>query len=133
MGNSAPLYVYKIVSSTCPVREPLPDRLPVSDIDQTSGFIHLLTARQVPNVLKAIYESEPMVYVLRIPHDKVVQNIRWETADGALSEALPEEELCPHLYNGLNLGRDDVESMAMWINEHGWENVLLQAGPWLSN
>jgi hypothetical protein len=38
-----------------------------------------------------------------------------------------------HLYNGLNLGRDDVESMAVWINEHGWEKVLLQAGPWLLN
>lgn len=95
MGNVAPLYVYKIVPSTCPVREPLPERLPLSYIDQSSGFIHLLTALQVPSALKALFESEPMVYVLRIPFDKVTQDIRWETADGPLSEALPEEELCP--------------------------------------
>jgi hypothetical protein len=36
-----------------------------------------------------------MVYVLRIPYNKVRQDIRWETADGALREALPGEELCP--------------------------------------
>jgi uncharacterized protein (DUF952 family) len=95
MGGSAPLYVYKIVPSSCPVREPLPERLPVSDIDQSSGFIHLLTALQVPSAIKAIHEREPMVYVLRIPYDKVIQDIRWETADGALSEALSKDELCP--------------------------------------
>ncbi|KAJ5337451.1 uncharacterized protein N7506_005473 [Penicillium brevicompactum] len=131
MENSAPLYVYKIVPSTCPLREPLPDRLPVSLTDQSSGFIHLLTALQVPSALRAVYKGEPLVYVLRIPYDKVLQDTRWETADGATSEALPEEELCPHLYNGLNLGRDDIESMAVWINEYGWEKGLLQAGPWL--
>ncbi|CDM32756.1 Protein of unknown function DUF952 [Penicillium roqueforti FM164] len=131
MGDSAPLYVYKIVPSTNPVREPLPERLPVSHIDQSSGFIHLLTAPQVPIALKAIFESEPMVYVFRIPYNKVMQDIRWETADGALREALPEEDLCPHLYNKFNLGRDDVESIAVWINENGWEKVLSQTGTWL--
>ena len=95
MGDSAPFYVYKIVPSTCPVREPLPERLPVSDIDQSSGFVHLLTAEQVPSAIKAIYEKEPMVYALRIPYYKVIQDIRWEIADGALSEALPKDELCP--------------------------------------
>lgn len=95
MGDPAPIYVYKIVPSTNPIREPLPERLPVSHIDQSSGFIHLLTALQVPIALRAIFESEPMVYVLRIPYGKVRQDIRWETADGALREALPEEELCP--------------------------------------
>jgi uncharacterized protein (DUF952 family) len=95
MGNVAPLYVYKIVPSTCPVREPLPERLPLSYIDQSTGFIHLLTAPQVSSALKALFESEPMVYVLRIPYGKVAKDIRWETADGPLSEALPEEEPCP--------------------------------------
>lgn len=95
MENSAPLYVYKIVPSTRPVREPLPHRLPVSLTDQSSGFIHLLTALQVPSALRAVYKGEPLVYVLRIPYDKVLQDTRWETADGAISEALPEEELCP--------------------------------------
>lgn len=95
MQESMPLYVYKILPSACPVREPLPDRLPVSLTDQSSGFIHLLTALQVPEALKRIYKSEPLVYVLRIPYHKVLQDICWEIADGALSEALSEEELCP--------------------------------------
>lgn len=94
MQEFLPLYVYKIIPSTYHVREPLPERLPVSHIDQVSGFIHLLTAMQVPNALKSIFEREPMVYVLRIPYNKVTQDIRWETKDDA-SETWPKDELFP--------------------------------------
>ncbi|CAG7937556.1 unnamed protein product [Penicillium nalgiovense] len=131
MANLTSFYIYKVIPSTCPVREPLPERLPVSRGDQDSGFIRLLTARQVPIALKTIFKSEPMVYILRILYKKIMQDILWEPADGAVSEALPEEAFCPHLYNGLNLGQDHVESMAVWINENGWEEVPMQAGPWL--
>ncbi|KAJ6163844.1 hypothetical protein N7497_003823 [Penicillium chrysogenum] len=124
MGDSAPLYVYKIVPSTNLFENHFPS-------DYQSAISINLQALQVPIALRAIFESEPMVYVLRIPYGKVRQDIRWETADGALCEALPGEELCPHLYNGFNLGRDDVESIAVWINENGWDKVLLQTGTWL--
>lgn len=95
MKNSAPIYIYKIFPSTYGLREPLPERVPVSPGDQLSGFIHLLTALQVPNALKSSFKNDPMVYVLRLSYDRVMEDIRWEPADGALSETRPETELCP--------------------------------------
>lgn len=77
-----PRYLYKIVPSTSRVPEPLPDRLPVSLMDQRSGFIHLSTAHQIPNTLKYFFRDEPLVYILRIEYDRVEQDIRWEDPDG---------------------------------------------------
>lgn len=36
-----------------------------------------------------------------------------------------------HLYNGLKLGKEEVESIAIWQNEDGWEKALNGAEPWL--
>lgn len=36
-----------------------------------------------------------------------------------------------HLYNGLKLGKDEVESIAIWQNEGGWDKALHGAKPWL--
>jgi Uncharacterized protein conserved in bacteria len=77
-----PRYLYKIVPSSSRVAEPLPERLPVSLLDQRSGFIHLSTARQVPNTLKFFFRDEPLVYVLRLEYDRIEHDIRWEDPDG---------------------------------------------------
>ncbi|KAI9924734.1 hypothetical protein ASPWEDRAFT_110313 [Aspergillus wentii DTO 134E9] len=131
MTDSEPLYVYKLVPSTEPVREPLPERLPVSELDQNSGFIHLSTAFQIPNTLKFFFKDEPLVYVLRIRYDRVEPDLRWETPDGKVCGPRPTEGLFPHLYNGLRLGKEEVDSVAVWMNDGGWEKPLLQAKPWL--
>lgn len=36
-----------------------------------------------------------------------------------------------HLYNGLKLGKDEVESIGIWTNQEGWEKVLNLCKPWL--
>ena len=36
-----------------------------------------------------------------------------------------------HLYNGLKLGKDEVESIAIWQNDGGWDKALDGAKPWL--
>lgn len=36
-----------------------------------------------------------------------------------------------HLYNGLKLGRDEVESVAVWENKNGWDKALEGAKDWL--
>ncbi|RJE19289.1 hypothetical protein PHISCL_08377 [Aspergillus sclerotialis] len=131
MTDSIPLYLYKLIPSTSPVLEPIPERLPVSDIDHQSGFIHLSTAFQVPNTLKFFFKDEPIVYVLRIRYERVEQDIRWEDPEGKVCGPRPNEGLFPHLYNGLNLGRQEVESMAVWRNDNGWDNALNRARPWL--
>ncbi|RHZ47205.1 DUF952 domain-containing protein [Aspergillus thermomutatus] len=131
MTESLPYYLYKLVPSTSPVREPLPERLPVSQLDQESGFIHLSTALQVPNTLKCFFKDEPLVYVLRIEFDQVMPDIRWESPDAKVCGPRPDEGLFPHLYNGLKLGKDEVESIAVWTNEGRWDKAISQAKPWL--
>ncbi|KAL4929991.1 DUF952 domain-containing protein [Aspergillus undulatus] len=131
MNEREPLYLYKLVPSTAPVREPLPERLAVSELDQKSGFVHLSTALQVPNTLKMFFKDEPLVYVLRIPYERVAPDIRFEDPEGRVCGPRPEEGLFPHLYNGLKLGRDEVESMSVWTNEKGWDKPLTAAKPWL--
>lgn len=36
-----------------------------------------------------------------------------------------------HLYNGLKLGKDEIESVAVWKNENGWDEALKKAESWL--
>ncbi|KAL4869298.1 hypothetical protein BDV12DRAFT_196537 [Aspergillus spectabilis] len=131
MSGNEPSYLYKLIPSTAPVREPLPERLPVSELDQNSGFVHLSTALQVPNTLKYFYKDEPLVYVLRIPYARVAKDIRFEDPEGRVCGPRPEEGLFPHLYNGLKLGRDEVESISVWTSEEGWDKPLDAAKPWL--
>ncbi|KAL2001753.1 hypothetical protein VTN02DRAFT_1307 [Thermoascus thermophilus] len=129
--DSEPRYLYKLFPSTAPVPEPIPDCLPVSDLDRESGFIHLSTAQQTPNTLKHFFKNEPLVYVLRIEYERVEGDIRWESPAADVCGPRPEEGLFPHLYNGLKLGRDEVESLAVWKNENGWEETLKKVKPWL--
>ncbi|KAE8148330.1 hypothetical protein BDV25DRAFT_19772 [Aspergillus avenaceus] len=131
MTDAEPLYVYKLVSSSSPVREPLPERLPVSELDQTSGFIHLSTAFQVPNTLKFFFKDEPLVYVLRIPFKQIAAQLRWENPEGTVCGPRPKEGLFPHLYNDLKLGKEEVESIAILVNESGWDEAISKATPWL--
>ncbi|KAL5341267.1 hypothetical protein BJX70DRAFT_395987 [Aspergillus crustosus] len=131
MSENEPSYLYKLIPSTDPVREPLPERLPVSELDQKSGFVHLSTALQVPNTLKYFYKDESLVYVLRIPYERVAKDIRFEDPEGRVCGPRPEEGLFPHLYNGLKLGRDEVESIGVWTSEEGWDKPLAAAKPWL--
>lgn len=93
--TSQPRYVYKIIPSTAPVREPVPERLPVSELDQSSGFIHLSMAHQVANTLNFFFTEEPLVYILRIEYDRVIQDIRWESPDGKVCGPRPGEGLFP--------------------------------------
>jgi uncharacterized protein (DUF952 family) len=93
--DAQPHYLYKIIASSAPIREPIPERLPVSELDQNSGFIHLSMAHQVPNTLKMFFKDEPVVYVLRIEYGRVVQDIRWESPDAKVCGPRPGEGLFP--------------------------------------
>lgn len=152
MTASAPRYVYKLVPSDAPIPESLPEKLPVSDLDQQSGFVHLSTALQVPNTLKFFFKDEPLVYVLRIEYEKVEGDIRWESPDAKVCGPRGGEGMFPvsfngqvtrgfkwsntntmkHLYNGLKLGKDEIESVATWKNEGGWDHALDNAASWLT-
>jgi len=131
-SSDFPTYVYKLVPSTAPIPEGiLPDRLPVSELDQTSGFIHLSTASQVPNTLKFFFKDDPLVYILRVDFKMVEKDIRWESPDAKICGPRPGEGLFPHLYNGFKLGRDEIESTQVWKYENGWDAALGQSAEWL--
>ena len=133
---SLPSYIYKLIPSSAPPPDPLPTHLPLSALDESSGFIHLSTAAQVPGTLRHFFSLEPMVYVLRIPYDRVEKDIRWETPDAKICGSRPGESLFPHLYNNGRLGSGEVDSIAKWENANpgssaGWDDALTKAASWL--
>lgn len=132
--SAIPTYVYKLVPYTAPPSTPLPVALPVSELDQKSGFIHLSTAAQIAGTLKHFFADDPSVYILRIPYNAVEKNIRWESPDAKVCGPRPGEDLFPHLYNGLKLGHVEVDSMQAWTRTEGggWEEALKQAEEWLA-
>lgn len=129
--NPKPTYIYKLVHYTTPPPTPLPSVLPVSELDQKDGFIHLSTATQIPNTLKHFFGNDPSVYILRIPYDAIEKDIRWEDPKAEVCGPRAGEGMFPHLYNGLKLGRDQVDSMQAWTrDEGGWDTALKQAEDW---
>jgi uncharacterized protein (DUF952 family) len=133
---SKPSFVYKLVSSSTPVpldKSQLPDKLPVSAIDQSSGFIHLSTSTQILNTLKWFFKDDSVVYVLKISYDKVESQIRWEDPKAEVCGPRGGEGMFPHLYNGLKLGKDEIESVeVLEKGAGGWDAAVASArSSWL--
>ena len=133
--DTKPTYIYKLIPSSTPPPDPLPVTLPVSELDRSSGFIHLSTSKQVPNTLKYFFTDEPRVYVLRLAYAPLEdhQLIRWEDPKAEACGPRGGEGMFPHLYNGLQLGRGEVESVATWARREGesWEDVAEREKDWL--
>ncbi|KAF9008923.1 hypothetical protein BDQ17DRAFT_1539318 [Cyathus striatus] len=129
---SNPTYIYKIVPYTSPPPDPLPEKLPLSDLDRTSGFIHLSTATQVAGTLKHFFANDPAAYILKIDYHNVERQIRWEDPKAEVCGNRRDEGLFPHLYNDGKLGKTEVESvLLMERNENGWDDALEKARNWL--
>lgn len=128
-----PSYIYKLIPSSAPPPNPLPPILPVSELDRSSGFIHLSTAAQIPNTLKFFFTDETQVYVLRIPYDPLDAKIRWEDPKAEVCGPRGGEGLFPHLYNDLKLGSGEVESVGTWARNEGesWDDVIGKTKDWL--
>ncbi|TFK76038.1 hypothetical protein BDN72DRAFT_831481 [Pluteus cervinus] len=131
-AESNPTYLYKLVHHADPPSDPLPECLPLSRLDQDSGFIHLSTAHQIPGTLKHFFTKDPRVFVLKIAFQNVAKDIRWENPNATVCGDRPGEGLFPHLYNGGRLGHAEIESVATWENgEDGWDKALEGANAWL--
>ncbi|KAH7906887.1 hypothetical protein BJ138DRAFT_1161554 [Hygrophoropsis aurantiaca] len=122
-------FAYKLVSSSDTPPDPLPERLPVSQLDLQSGYIHLSTSRQVANTLNYFFKEDTHVYILRIRYETVKDKIRWE--DPVTKDCGPRggEGLFPHIYNddGQGLKRDEVDSvrkMERGDGEDMWDAAL---------
>jgi len=127
-----PTYIYKLLPPTSPLPDPLPEKLPLSELDATSGFIHLSTAKQIPGTLKHFFGGDDKVYVLRIKYTTVEKNIKWEDPNAEVCGERGGEGFFPHLYNGGRLGLAEIDSVGVWERNGGdWDEVLKQAEPWL--
>jgi len=124
---STPTYVYKIVPTSAGIPNPIPDALPVSDLDKSDGFIHLSTSLQVPGTLKRFFADHERVYILRITYKDVESNIKWEDSKGTAPGEVGEENMFPHLYNGLRLGNAEIESVVAWEQESSWDATIGKA------
>ncbi|TFY71408.1 hypothetical protein EVG20_g1616 [Dentipellis fragilis] len=133
MADNKPTYIYKLVPSSTPPPDPLPELLPVSELDEQSGFIHLSTAVQVPNTLKWFFKDHRDVFLLRIIYDNVDKDIKWEDPKAEVCGPRGGEGMFPHLYNGLKLGKNEVESVLRLERTEGsgWDEALDKAGNWL--
>ena len=130
--SGKPSFVYKLVPSSSPPPEPLPEALPVSDLDARSGFIHLSTAIQIPGTLKHFFNEDTHVYILKIPYDAIDTYIKWETPNADVCGERGGVGLFPHLYNGLRLGSLEIESFELWERtQSGWDEALKRATTWL--
>ncbi|KAJ7507680.1 hypothetical protein B0H11DRAFT_2218515 [Mycena galericulata] len=128
---SKPTYIYKLVSFSSPMPDPLPEKLPLSDLDVASGFIHMSTALQVPRTLKRFFAEDPRVYILRVKYSTVEEDIKWEDSKGEVPGEVGGEGMFAHTYHR-GLGVTDIESVAIWNRNDGdWDEALKEAESWL--
>lgn len=62
-----PTYLYKILPSAPPT--PLPERLPLSDLDRNDGYIHLSTSEQVPSTADKFFGTYTELWLLKIKYE----------------------------------------------------------------
>lgn len=118
-----PTYLYKILDSAPP--SPIPERLPLSDLDRNDGFIHLSTSEQVPGTADKFFSNFQELWLLRIRYETLAKG-----TDGDGRESKGEvkwEEVgrgCfAHFYNA-DLGKGNVESVLKVQKEGTWVECL---------
>lgn len=119
-----PTYVYKILPSAPP--SPLPDRLPLSDLDRNDGYIHLSTAEQVPETADRFFASSAELWLLKIKYQTLAAGtdgngkvdskaeIRWEEAGPGCF---------PHFYGG-DLGKGNVAEVVKFDKRGTWAETM---------
>ena len=86
-----PRYVYKILSSAPP--SPIPNDMPLSDLDRTDGFIHLSTGWRVPITAGMYFKDAKSLGLLRLDANAVRdENARLEWADPGCVHMFAQEE-----------------------------------------
>lgn len=111
-----PTYIYKILPSAPP--SPLPQILPLSDLDANDGFIHLSTASQTPATCGRFFADATELWLLKIKLQTLENGtgeVRWEAAGSGVFA---------HLYGG-KFGAEEVEeSIKFERGAKSWEEAL---------
>lgn len=121
-----PTYLYKILPAAPP--SPLPERLPLSDLDRDDGYIHLSTSEQVPGTADKFFGNVSELWLLRIKYELLAAGT---DGDGEVKSAnkaeVKWEEVgrgCfAHFYRG-DLGKGNVESVVKAEKGTTWAESL---------
>jgi uncharacterized protein (DUF952 family) len=129
MDRPLPDYVYKI--TVTPPPNPLPHTLPLSDLDEQDGFIHLSNAHQIPITASRYFSSDTGIHLLRVSTVAVRK-------EGSVFKWLDEGQSgCLHLYgaNGVKgefsrLGLCTVVDVKEWKRSEGkkWDEQEIVDG-----
>jgi uncharacterized protein (DUF952 family) len=118
-----PTYLYKILPSAPP--SPIPERLPLSDLDSNDGFIHLSTSDQTASTADKFFSEYEELWFLRIKYETLAKGIDGDGAEGK-GEVKWEEvgRGCFAHYYSADLGKANVESVLKVRKEGSWANSL---------
>jgi uncharacterized protein (DUF952 family) len=114
-----PQFVFKIVTWIPDLDSP---KVRLPELDSQSGFIHLSTAQQVPRVADIFFLSEDKLRIIKIPYDKIKDNVKWEGPPDSF-------EQFPHLYG--DLLSTDVDSVRTFDKGQGSWKGAFGAETWL--
>ncbi|KAJ7086761.1 hypothetical protein C8R44DRAFT_721556 [Mycena epipterygia] len=145
---SEPTYIYKLVSCppdlADPASLPLPETLPLSQLDEKDNFMHFSTSVQVPQTLERFFANDPKVNILRIKYSVVKEKVEWEDSKGKAPAEMGGEGVFPHIYvhDKRGLASEKIDSVAVWErNKEGkkdgrnWSEAVTKAlaepEPWL--
>ena len=91
-----PKFVYKIYPNTKSFEIPIPYAsdftFPQDKLDQSSGYFHMSSMKQLPGTLGFFFDSHESVQILKIDYDKLskAKIVKWELGD--------DGNAYPHLY-----------------------------------
>jgi uncharacterized protein (DUF952 family) len=108
-----PTFLYKIYTTD---QGPQPA---ASELDHSSGFIHLSTAAQVLHVANRFFPNETNLVIMKIPLASMQYGLKWESNDG---------DVFPHLYaEDLDHALPEDFDYVTWERDRGhgpWESTV---------
>ncbi|EMD39818.1 hypothetical protein CERSUDRAFT_112081 [Gelatoporia subvermispora B] len=128
-----PPYVFKIAPSAPP--SPLPETLPLSELDATDGFIHLSDAAQIPKTADLFFKDTSSVWLLKVRTAPAL-------AAGGVFKWVAELPGCVHLHGPrdgewVHLGKENIADVREARKEEGqsWGEAMkgLQEEGWLAD
>lgn len=120
-----PTYLYKILPSAPP--SPLPQRLPLSDLDRKDGYIHLSTSEQIPGTADKWFNDFTELWLLKIKYETLAAvtdgdgSVKTEGAEVKWEEV--GRGCFAHLY-GADLGSGNVVEAVKVEKKGTWVETL---------
>ncbi|KAJ8108201.1 hypothetical protein OPT61_g8340 [Boeremia exigua] len=121
-----PTFLYKILPSAPP--SPLPDRLPLSELDRKDGFIHLSTSEQVPGTADRFFGDFTELWLLKIKYSVLEAGTDANGSANAANKAwIQWDEVghgaFAHFYGG-DLGNGNVHEAVKVEKKGTWAESL---------